>query len=55
MVLKFVISETKYVNVIGHLSKNHPQAMDSIFLLVDRPTHVTNMLKQLLYDLTIDK
>ncbi len=29
MVLKFVSSETKYVNVIVHLRKNHPHAMDS--------------------------
>jgi hypothetical protein len=50
MVLKFVSSETKFVNVIGHLSKNHPQAIDLIFLLVDQPPHVTNMMKQILYD-----
>ncbi len=31
MVLKFVSSETKYVNVIIHLSKNHRQAVNSIF------------------------
>jgi hypothetical protein len=46
MVLKFVSSETEYVNVIIHLSKNHPQAMDSISLLVNQPPHVTNMIKQ---------
>jgi hypothetical protein len=50
MALKFVSSETKYVNVIVHLSKNHPQAMDSIFLLVDQPPHVTNMMKQTSFD-----
>jgi hypothetical protein len=31
MVLKFVSSETEYVYAIIHLSKNHPQAMDSLF------------------------
>jgi hypothetical protein len=46
MVLKIVSSETKYVDVIVHLSKNHPQAMDSIFLQVNQTPHVTNMMKQ---------
>jgi hypothetical protein len=50
MVLKFVSSEKEYVNVIVHLSKNHPQAIDSIFLLVNQPPHVTNMMKQMSYD-----
>jgi hypothetical protein len=50
MVLKFVSSETKNVNVIIHLSKNHPQAMDSIFLLVNQPPHVANMMKQTSFD-----
>jgi hypothetical protein len=50
MVLKFVSSETKYVNVIVHLSKNHPQAMDYFFLLLDQPPHVINMMKQTSFD-----
>jgi hypothetical protein len=40
MVLKFVSSETKYVNVIVHPSKNHPQAMDSFF--TSQPTSTCN-------------
>jgi hypothetical protein len=50
MVLEFVSSETKYVNVTVHLSKNPPLAIDSIFLLVNQPLHVTNMMKQMSYD-----
>ncbi len=41
VVLKFVSSETEYVNVIVHLSKNSPQAMDSIFF-TSWPTSTCN-------------
>jgi hypothetical protein len=39
--LNFVSSATKYVNVIFHPSKNHPQAMDSKYF-TSRPPSTHN-------------